>query len=76
MPRSNPTIFCLAQPKPTAFIDATTTTHANIPALTHSRLFAAGDCRRNQSLVVWAINKGRAAAHECDRFLMGTTQLP
>jgi glutamate synthase (NADPH/NADH) small chain len=39
-------------------------------------IFAAGDCRRGQSLVVWAINEGRGAARECDRFLMGSTQLP
>jgi glutamate synthase (NADPH) small chain len=39
-------------------------------------VFAAGDCRRGQSLVVWAINEGRAAARECDRYLMGTTTLP
>jgi glutamate synthase (NADPH/NADH) small chain len=40
------------------------------------RIFAAGDARRGQSLVVWAIYEGRAAARECDRFLMGTTSLP
>jgi glutamate synthase (NADPH/NADH) small chain len=39
-------------------------------------VFAAGDMRRGQSLVVWAINEGREAARECDRYLMGTTQLP
>ena len=39
-------------------------------------VFAAGDMRRGQSLVVWAINEGRAAARECDRFLMGQTELP
>ena len=39
-------------------------------------IFAAGDCRRGQSLVVWAINEGRGAARECDRFLMGSTDLP
>ncbi len=39
-------------------------------------VFAAGDCRRGQSLVVWAINEGRAAARECDRYLMGATTLP
>ena len=39
-------------------------------------VFAAGDVRRGQSLVVWAINEGRAAARECDRYLMGETQLP
>ena len=40
------------------------------------KVFAAGDARRGQSLVVWAINEGRAAARECDRFLMGCTSLP
>ena len=39
-------------------------------------VFAAGDMRRGQSLVVWAINEGRAAARECDRFLMGDSLLP
>jgi glutamate synthase (NADPH/NADH) small chain len=43
----------------------------NIPGV-----FAAGDCRRGQSLVVWAINEGRGAARECDRWLMGSTELP
>jgi glutamate synthase (NADPH/NADH) small chain len=39
-------------------------------------IYAAGDMRRGQSLVVWAINEGRGAARECDRYLMGTTALP
>ncbi len=39
-------------------------------------VFAAGDMRRGQSLVVWAINEGRGAARECDRYLMGRTDLP
>jgi glutamate synthase (NADPH/NADH) small chain len=39
-------------------------------------VLAAGDMRRGQSLVVWAINEGRGAARECDRFLMGHTDLP
>jgi glutamate synthase (NADPH/NADH) small chain len=43
----------------------------NVPGV-----FAAGDMRRGQSLVVWAINEGRGAARECDRYLMGDTQLP
>ncbi len=43
----------------------------NIPGV-----FAAGDARRGQSLVVWAFNEGRGAARECDRFLMGATNLP
>jgi len=45
--------------------------NTNVPGV-----FAAGDCRRGQSLIVWAINEGRGAARECDRFLMGTTRLP
>jgi glutamate synthase (NADPH/NADH) small chain len=40
------------------------------------KIFAAGDARRGQSLVVWAIQEGRSAARECDRFLMGETFLP
>ncbi|MFL5342893.1 MAG: FAD-dependent oxidoreductase, partial [Gemmataceae bacterium] len=43
----------------------------NVPGI-----FAAGDMRRGQSLVVWAINEGRGAARECDRYLMGKTDLP
>jgi NAD(P)H-dependent glutamate synthase small subunit len=39
-------------------------------------VFAAGDCRRGQSLVVWAINEGRGAARSIDRYLMGRTTLP
>ena len=39
-------------------------------------VFVAGDMRRGQSLVVWAINEGRGAARECDRYLMGSTNLP
>jgi len=39
-------------------------------------VFAAGDVRRGQSLVVWAIAEGRKAAHHMDRFLMGSSQLP
>lgn len=39
-------------------------------------VFAAGDMRRGQSLVVWAINEGREAAREVDRYLMGSTNLP
>ncbi len=40
------------------------------------KVFAAGDARRGQSLVVWAIKEGRLAAREIDRFLMGKTWLP
>ncbi len=41
----------------------------NIPGV-----FSAGDMRRGQSLVVWAINEGRGAAREIDRYLMGSTE--
>jgi len=40
-----------------------------------AKVFAAGDCRRGQSLVVWAINEGRQAAREIDYVLMGKTSL-
>jgi glutamate synthase (NADPH/NADH) small chain len=40
------------------------------------KVFAAGDMRRGQSLVVWAIREGRQAARSVDEFLMGTTALP
>lgn len=43
----------------------------NIPGV-----FAAGDCRRGQSLIVWGINEGREAAREIDGFLMGSSNLP
>ncbi len=39
-------------------------------------VFAAGDARRGQSLIVWAISEGREAAHQIDRFLMGKSNLP
>jgi len=40
------------------------------------KVFAAGDMRRGQSLVVWAIREGRQAAHAVDAFLMGSSDLP
>ncbi|MGB0186361.1 MAG: glutamate synthase, partial [Flavobacteriaceae bacterium] len=43
----------------------------NIPGV-----FAAGDQRRGQSLIVWAISEGRQAAHHMDAFLMGSSDLP
>ena len=39
-------------------------------------VFVAGDCRRGQSLVVWAINEGRGAARAVDQYLMGSSLLP
>ena len=40
------------------------------------KVFACGDMRRGQSLVVWAIREGRQAAHAVDKYLMGATDLP
>ncbi len=40
------------------------------------KVFVAGDMRRGQSLVVWAIREGRQAAHAVDKYLMGSSQLP
>jgi len=40
------------------------------------KVFSAGDMRRGQSLVVWAIREGRQAARAVDEFLMGETTLP
>jgi glutamate synthase (NADPH) small chain len=45
-------------------------------ATSQEKVFAAGDCRRGQSLVVRAINEGREVAREVDRYLMGSTLLP
>ena len=58
--------------------DARTNVKADHGKFTTSipKVFAAGDCRRGQSLVVWAFNEGRGAARECDKFLMGATNLP
>ncbi len=43
----------------------------NVPGV-----FAAGDMRRGQSLIVWAISEGRQAAHHIDTYLMGSSDLP
>ncbi|HVV93516.1 MAG TPA: glutamate synthase subunit beta [Hyphomicrobiales bacterium] len=45
-------------------------------ATSREKVFACGDMRRGQSLVVWAIREGRQAAHAVDRALMGETTLP
>jgi glutamate synthase (NADPH/NADH) small chain len=41
-----------------------------------TKVFAAGDMRRGQSLVVWAIREGRQAARAIDQYLMGRSDLP
>ena len=41
-----------------------------------AKVFAAGDVRRGQSLVVWAIREGRQCARAVDEFLMGASDLP
>jgi len=53
-------------------VEANTTAYQS----SNPKIFAAGDMRRGQSLVVWAIREGRQAAHSVDKFLMGSTTLP
>ncbi|HEX5801523.1 MAG TPA: FAD-dependent oxidoreductase, partial [Azospira sp.] len=53
-----------------------TTDGAGCYATNVAKVFAAGDVRRGQSLVVWAIREGRQCAREVDAFLMGKTELP
>ncbi|PKO56025.1 MAG: glutamate synthase, partial [Betaproteobacteria bacterium HGW-Betaproteobacteria-19] len=53
-----------------------TTDGAGCYATNVDKVFAAGDVRRGQSLVVWAIREGRQAAREVDQFLMGSSVLP
>jgi len=48
----------------------------NSYATSKDKVFAAGDMRRGQSLVVWAIREGRQCARSVDEFLMGATTLP
>lgn len=53
-------------------VNASTSDYAtNVPGI-----FTAGDMRRGQSLIVWAISEGRQAAHHIDAFLMGSSRLP
>jgi glutamate synthase (NADPH) small chain len=54
-----------------AATDGALSYHTNVP-----KVFAAGDMRRGQSLVVWAIREGRQAARAVDEFLMGDSALP
>jgi glutamate synthase (NADPH/NADH) small chain len=58
--------------------DARTNVKANTDDYMTSvpKVFAAGDMRRGQSLVVWAIREGRQCARAIDEHLMGTSQLP
>jgi glutamate synthase (NADPH/NADH) small chain len=48
----------------------------NAYATSKAKIFAAGDMRRGQSLVVWAIREGRQCAHAIHKFLMAKTTLP
>jgi glutamate synthase (NADPH) small chain len=63
-------------------LDVALDQRGNVSADTNSyvtsvpKVFAAGDMRRGQSLVVWAIREGRQCAHAVDKFLMGSTTLP
>lgn len=54
-----------------AAVDGPAAYETNVPGV-----FAAGDMRRGQSLVVWAIREGRQCARAVDTFLMGTSELP
>jgi glutamate synthase (NADPH/NADH) small chain len=53
-----------------------TTDGAGCYATSKAKVFAAGDVRRGQSLVVWAIREGRQAARAVDEYLMGSSVLP
>ena len=55
---------------------AATTDGDGCYATSVGKVFAAGDMRRGQSLVVWAIREGRQCARAVDEFLMGTSELP
>ncbi|QYK44646.1 MAG: glutamate synthase subunit beta [Xanthobacteraceae bacterium] len=59
-------------------LDARGNVKANVADYKSSKekIFACGDLRRGQSLVVWAIREGRQAAYSVDKFLMGATNLP
>ena len=57
-------------------LDARTNYKANNYQTNVPHIFTAGDMRRGQSLIVWAINEGREAAREVDIFLMGSSNLP
>jgi glutamate synthase (NADPH/NADH) small chain len=63
-------------------LDVALDNRGNVSADTNSyltsvpKVFTAGDMRRGQSLVVWAIREGRQCAHAVDKFLMGSTTLP
>ena len=59
-------------------LDARGNVAANTEAYETSvqKVFACGDMRRGQSLVVWAIREGRQCAHAVDRYLMGESELP
>ena len=73
---SGPVRSGLLQQLPLAF-DTRGNIHTDAAYMTSvPGLFSAGDARRGQSLVVWAIAEGRKAAHHVDRFLMGSSQLP
>ena len=57
-------------------IDSFNKPHTSEYKTTDSKVFAAGDLRRGQSLIVWAISEGREAAYRIDQHLMGRSNLP
>lgn len=73
--------FLGPDPKVCAAFDVKTNARSNVEtaldgyASSKEKVFCAGDARRGQSLVVWAISEGRAAAKEVDNFLMEYTNM-
>ena len=66
---------CFGEPKKKARSDRSASVTASTYTTSEAGIFAAGDCRRGQSLVVWAIAEGREAAREVDEYLMGESRL-
>jgi glutamate synthase (NADPH) small chain len=73
---SGPTRQGLLEQLPLSFDQRGSITTDNAYMTSVPGVFSAGDSRRGQSLVVWAIAEGRQAAHHIDKFLMGSSQLP
>ena len=70
-----PELLGVAMQNPRGNWETIQATHGEF-ATNIERVFAAGDCRRGQSLVVWAINEGRGAARAIDIYLTGDSSLP
>jgi len=73
---SGPVRSCLLEQLPVDFDARGNVKTDDCYMTSEAGIFSAGDSRRGQSLVVWAIAEGRKAAHHIDKFLMGGSQLP